>query len=134
VDAITHFVSESARNEPRQMLGRAWPWFSVVEGGSHVSMLRLEYGRSYLWLFFVYIVLFFGGVALCEAVGRVNWGIFTMPAFLAFLLLCEFRSGVALDSWWRARYLKGRWQYRATLAWHCVGMLLLSLLSYVFNT
>jgi hypothetical protein len=44
-----------------------------------------------------------------------------MPAFIAILLLCELRSGVALDSWWRASYRKGDWQYRASLAWHTAG-------------
>jgi hypothetical protein len=95
-------------------------------------MLRLEHGRSYLWLFPIYLVLFFGGFALCEAVGHVSWGILTLPAFVAFLLLCELRSGVALDSWWRASHPKGSWQYRAMLAWHTTGVAMFSLLAYLF--
>lgn len=94
-------------------------------------MLRLEHGRSYLWLFAVYLALFLGGLALCEALGHFAWGVVTMPAFLTFVLLCEFRSGVALDSWWRAVHLKGSWQYRALLAWHALGAVLFSLLSYL---
>ena len=94
-------------------------------------MLRLHYGRSYLWLFLIFMTVFFGGFALCDAFGRMNWGFITMPAFLAFLLLCELWSGVALDSWWRASYLKGGWQYRTMLAWQAAGVAFLSALSYL---
>ncbi len=94
-------------------------------------MLKFEYGRSYLWLFPIYAALFISGFALCEAVGHANWGILTLPAFLAFLLLCELGSGIALDSWWRDRHLKGSWQYRAILAWHGVALVIFSILLYL---
>jgi hypothetical protein len=83
-------------------------------------MIRLEHGRSYIWLFAIFMALFFGGFALFESVGDVKWGILTIPAFLTFLLLCEIRSGVALDPWWRASHLKGSGRYQATLAYHAV--------------
>ena len=92
-------------------------------------MLKLVHGRSYIWLFPVYLVLFFGCVALCVANGHENWGMLFLPVFAAFLLLCELWSGVALDSWWRATHLKGSWQYRAVLAWHTLFIAILSLIS-----
>lgn len=95
-------------------------------------MLRLQQDRSYAWLFAVFAVFFLGGFALCEAVGQVGWGILTLPAFIAFLLSCELRSDIALDSWWRARYPKGCWQFKALIAWHVTGLVLLSIFSFFF--
>ncbi len=94
--------------------------------------LKFKHGRSYIFIFAIFLVLFLGGSAICEAVGYVNWGIITMPAFLTLLLLCELWSGVALDSWWRASYPKGCWQYQAILAWHAVGVVFISAFSYLF--
>jgi hypothetical protein len=95
-------------------------------------MFRLEYGKSYIWAFPIYALLFVGGFALCNALGDVKWAILAMPAFVAPVLLCELRSGVALDSWWRASYRKGDWQYAAILAWHTIGLVLLLAMSYIF--
>jgi hypothetical protein len=93
-------------------------------------MVQFEQGKSYLWLFPIYVVIFFGGVALSEGVlGNGDWGILTMPAFVAFMLLCELRSGVALDSWWRAAHIKGSRKYRLIIAWHMAAVVLLSLVS-----
>jgi hypothetical protein len=95
-------------------------------------MLEFEHGKSYLWLFPIYALLFLGGFALCGAVGNFSWGILTMPIFIACLLVCELRSGVALDSWWRASHPKGSWQYQASVIWHAVGIVLFLIFSYFF--
>lgn len=95
-------------------------------------MFRIEYGRSYIWLFAIFLIAFILGMLLCSAFGCDKFGIVTIPAFLAILLSSELRSGVALDSWWRATYLKGSWQYRALTAWHAVALAVFLGMSYVF--
>jgi hypothetical protein len=85
-------------------------------------MALFHYGKSYLWLFLVYAGLFCGSFKLCDWVfGNFSLGFLTMPAFMVFLLGSEMRSGVALDSWWQARHLRGSWQYRAMLTWQAVA-------------
>jgi membrane-bound ClpP family serine protease len=84
-------------------------------------MALFQQGKSYLWMFPIFGVLFFGGVALCvQTVGNPGWGILTLPGFLMFVLGAEIRSGVALDSWWRATYPRGTSRYRALLLWQAV--------------
>jgi hypothetical protein len=75
-------------------------------------------------------VLFFGGYLLCDwFFGNPVWGILsgfvTMPLFLAIMVGLQVRSGVALDSWWRPTYLRGSWQYRASLIWHTTAIILI---------
>ena len=70
----------------------------------------------------------------CRALGHLGWGIITMLAFIVMVLSCELRSGVALDSWWKASYRTGDWQYRAIVAWHILGLFLLLGMSYFFVT
>lgn len=92
-----------------------------------------QQGKSYVWLFPVFLGLFFGGCWLSsELFQNPSWGILTLPAFVAFLLAWEIRSGVALDPWWRATYRKGSWQYRAMLWWHAVAVVLMSAFSFFF--
>ncbi len=97
-----------------------------------MSVLKLHAARSYLWLFAVYAALFIGGCVLCEVFGHPNWGIITLPAFMTLLLVCELRSGLSLDSWWRASYRRDQWQYRATVAFHSLGVVLFSVMAYLF--
>jgi hypothetical protein len=98
-----------------------------------IAMIRFEHGKSYIWLFPIFAALFFGGFALGNAAfNNPNWFIITMPLFVAFLLLGELRSGVALDSWWRATYPKGSWQYQALIAWHITAGIAMAIFSYFF--
>ena len=98
-------------------------------------MLRLQQDESYLWLFLVYCALF----ALC-AMGsfyNASSSVFTLPVLIApvliaYVLACEIWSGVALNSMWRAEYLRGSWQYRASLAWHTTGVVMLSVFAFYF--
>jgi hypothetical protein len=97
-------------------------------------MVKLVHGRSYLWLFPIFLILFFGGFGLGAMAGDMRWGALMMPAFVAFLLSCELRSGVAFDSWWRASYLKGSRQYQAMVIWHAIGIVLFCVFAYFFIT
>lgn len=92
-------------------------------------MMRFEQGKSYLWLFPIFGILFLVGSALCSALGDSSWGVLTMPAFIAFLVLGELRSRIALDSWWRASHPRGSWRYQAMAAWHITGVILLLVFS-----
>ena len=75
--------------------------------------------------------MFFGGIALGRsAMNDPGWGVVTMPVFLAFVLASELRSKVALDSWWRASYAKGCWQYGAIVTWHGFGIMATLLFAY----
>jgi hypothetical protein len=105
---------------------------ALLLGWGALAMFILKHGRSYVWLFAVFLALFLGGNVLCELVGHAGWGIITMPAFITLLVLCELWSGVALDSWWRASYLKGSRQYQAMLIWHSIGIIFFILIFIVF--
>jgi hypothetical protein len=62
---------------------------------------------------------------------QAEWAVLTLPAFAIFLLGCELRSGIVLDSWWRASYAKGTWQYRAGIAGHVIAVLFFVGVSYL---
>lgn len=85
-------------------------------------MLQLKRGKSYLWIFPIFAVVFSSGCAVCAAFGNPGFGFVILPAFGAFLLFCQCRSGIALDSWWRATYPKGSWQYQAVIAWQILAI------------
>ena len=94
-------------------------------------MLKFERGRSYLWLFPVFCVLFVGGFALSEVVfGTFVWGSITLPIFVAGMLICQLRSDYALDGWWHANYPKGSWQYRFVFATQTLALIYCSWFSY----
>jgi hypothetical protein len=95
-------------------------------------MLRLRMSRSYFWLFVVYLAVFFSIDAVCKAFGHASWGVLTAPVFIAFVILCELRSEVALDFWWRANYQKDNWRFRPLIAWHVAVLILVSTLSFFF--
>jgi hypothetical protein len=54
-----------------------------------------------------------------------------VPATILLMLLSELWSGIALDSWWRASYPKGNWQYLAVLASQAVVFFIFSLIAYI---
>ena len=95
-------------------------------------MLKLQPDKSYQWLLWLYLLLFC--VLVFGLSTRMNWLFLTMlilaPLLLLYILACELYSGVALNSWWRAEYLRGSWQYRATVIWHVVGVILLGGFAY----
>jgi hypothetical protein len=105
----------------------------IIFLSSPLAMFKFELGKSYLGLFAIYIGLFLGAFPLSALVtGRPNWGILIMPIFIAGMLVCELRSGVALDSWWRASHPRGTGTYQALVAWHSFAVVLFSVFSYFF--
>ena len=94
-----------------------------------MRLLKFQVGNSYLWLFGVLFVMFFAGYVLAETMGRREWGFISAPLFMAFILRCEVRSEVALDSWFRASRAKGDKYFTPTLVWHAIGLVFLATLS-----
>ena len=88
-------------------------------------MFQLQVGKSYLWGFPVFVVFFIACIAIAASFGHFHLGIVAMPAFAIVMLSSELRSGVALDSWWRATYPKGTWQYRALIGWQLFSLAVL---------
>ncbi|MEJ7639275.1 MAG: hypothetical protein WKF75_15190, partial [Singulisphaera sp.] len=84
----------------------------------------------YIWLFAIFTASFLGGNARFGLVGHDGWGMLILPAFITLLTLCELWSGVALDSWWRARYLKGSEEYWVVLALQSVLAVVFSVFFY----
>jgi hypothetical protein len=87
-------------------------------------MIRFERGKSYLYLFPVVMLLVLSSFAAAAGLGYPDWGFLVMPAFIAYLLASEIESGVALDSFWRAKYARGGDEYRLIILWHCVALVL----------
>ena len=79
-----------------------------------------------LWRVLRYV---FAGYVLAETMGRREWGFISAPLFMAFILRCEVRSEVALDSWFRASRAKGDKYFTPTLVWHAIGLVFLATLS-----
>jgi hypothetical protein len=76
----------------------------------------LEHGKSYLWLFGVYVALFLGSAAVSGLIfGSPILALPVMALMGLFLLISQIRSGIALDGTWRAIYPKGTWKYRAQI-------------------
>ena len=95
-------------------------------------MLKLEQGKSYLWLFPCYAFVFAMGFVLAFWLGDIRWGIVATPAALAYLVASELWSGVAIDSWGKANYSRVSWQYRALVAWHSCAVVGFVVFSFFF--
>jgi hypothetical protein len=91
---------------------------------------RLEPGRSYFWWILPYAVVLFGETILCTLLAARCWSILALPALMAFMLICELRSGLALDSEWRASYAKGTWQYSAIIGCNAIALIAFLAASY----
>lgn len=79
-------------------------------------MMRIfRLGNSYIWVFVVFAALFVG-IGMIGRNPRV--AVLLMPITVGSMLICELQSGIALDSWWQAKYPKGTWQYAALTIWH----------------
>jgi hypothetical protein len=86
------------------------------------NMLKLQKGKTYIWLFPIWAIVFLGGFVLSKLFfGRPNGGFFTLPLFGMWLLAAQLKSGVALDSKWRANHARGSSWYQtliiANIAW-----------------
>jgi hypothetical protein len=47
----------------------------------------LQHGRSYIWLFPIFLGLFVGGIVVGATFGSRDWGAVVMPIFMAFILI-----------------------------------------------
>jgi hypothetical protein len=96
--------------------------------------MRLELGKNYTWIFLVFattfIILGFGSALLRR--GYPEYAVALLPITTGFVIVSEIRSGIALDAWWRAKYTKEMWQYKALLAWHGVGLVVLTVTAIFF--
>ena len=87
-------------------------------------MIQLKRDSSYLWLFPIFVVIFVAAVATSILItGNPGWGFFVMPLWLVGSIALQAHSGIALDSWWRARHPKGTTMYTALIAWQVFGAL-----------
>jgi hypothetical protein len=95
--------------------------------------MRLKLGKSYIWIFFIFgaafIILVFGQALLGR--GHPEFAIALLPIVTGFVLISEIRSGIALDSWWRAKYTRETWQYKALLAWEGLGLVVFTVISFL---
>jgi len=96
--------------------------------------VKFQPGNSYLWLFVVFAA---GFMALLVASDRMpvaaDLAAFTLPLMTGFLFLSEFRSGLVLDSWWRATYPKGTWQYKVGLTMRAIVTILFTGFAIAFS-
>jgi hypothetical protein len=90
-------------------------------------MLILRFGKSYLWLFAIFSVLLLGSFLLTEDLAAA-----LLPVVMTIVLTSELRSGVVLDSWWRATYLRGSWQYNAGIAIHAIASVYFTWFAFTF--
>jgi hypothetical protein len=70
---------------------------------------------SYIGVFAVFAV-FFVGVGMIG--GNRRLAALSLPMVIGGILICQLLSGIALESWWRAKYEKGTCQYSALIACH----------------
>jgi len=70
-------------------------------------MSHFEQGRSYDRPILIFFAVYVGGGTLWAFLGGGMWGVLMLPAGMLYVLSCELRSAVALDSKWRASSAKG---------------------------
>ncbi|MEQ8210612.1 MAG: hypothetical protein RH917_12350 [Lacipirellulaceae bacterium] len=96
--------------------------------------MKLEIGKKYLWVFFIYFSVFCMVLFLKALSDAIPLSLIacSLPVFMAFLLYSQIRSGVALDSWWRATHPAGSIAFKAMIVWNSLailGMLVMAVLS-----
>ena len=92
--------------------------FQLSQSLCQPTMLLVR-DKNYFWLFAVLAVcvIVSRGVA-AATVGGPLAGTYAIPLAALFLLVSQWRSGVALNASWNAEYPKGTWQFFATcVAW-----------------
>lgn len=95
--------------------------------------MRFLVGKSYVWIFWVFFLVFIAaGAGLTVFVGHPVYAGILLPIVLGIVFALEIRSGVVLDSWWRAKYVKGTWQYKAILAWHATALVIFIVMMAIF--
>jgi hypothetical protein len=83
-------------------------------------------------IYLAFAVLFVGGSVLSERfAGNPSWGSLALPAYGAFRLIAQLRSGMAVDALGRERYPKGTPRYSKQLVFLVAWTLLASALAVV---
>jgi len=88
--------------------------------------MHLELGQRYIFLFYVYMLLFLVGMAtyvITNAKVVVGFLLLAVPTMIAFVLVSQIRSGIALNSYWVAKYPRGTSAYRLLLALNIVAFI-----------
>ena len=86
------------------------------------AMIKFVGGKSYLWLFPVFLVAMLVSTAFCfVAFRRPLLGSLALPITMGYFFVCQWKSGIALDSKWTAKYPNGTWQFRCTMICGMVG-------------
>ena len=91
-----------------------------------------ELNKSYIWIFAIFCPIFLvSGMIIFPFSGNNSFriGVCELIVMIGFILFSEIRSGIAIDSWWRAVYPKGTWQYQGVIAWQSFGILAFSILA-----
>ena len=90
-----------------------------------------------MWVF----ALYFAALALCGFIlpacgiySGIKYASLILPITMGPLLALQIRSGLALDSHWRAEYEKGTSQYTALIAWYSIAFVGSIVLCYIVLT
>jgi hypothetical protein len=94
--------------------------------------MRFVLNGDYSWIFLIFFGVFVGVGMPLFAFGHPLYAIISLPILGAFLLVSQIRSGIALDSFWRARYPRESWQFKAILALNVFGFVLTAVLAWYF--
>lgn len=109
----------------------------VYTGGCYPDLgdfrlIRFVHGQNYLWLFCVILLLMPVSAIVCYiGSGRPFIGSIMLPIAVAYIQLCQWNSGVALDSKWTASHTKGTWQFTLSLTCGCFVTILFSIMTTV---
>ncbi|QEG37069.1 hypothetical protein [Bythopirellula goksoeyrii] len=93
--------------------------------------MRLEIGKSYLWLFLTFMGVFVV-LAFAPFGQPLSASVCLLPLFMGFLLYSQVRSKVALDSWWHATHPAGSRIYTALIVWNTLGVVGMSGMALFF--
>ena len=90
--------------------------------------MKLIIGNGYIWIFCIFAVvfIFIGVIGAALKFTNPKYAIVLFPILFGFILISEIRSGVALDSWWRAKFGKGTWQYAGLIALHSFAFVMVT--------
>ena len=94
-------------------------------------MIRFQRGKSYLWLWGVLVLAMCLAVACAEYIGHFEWSFAVLPLFLLYVVCCEIRSTIALDSWFHATHVKDGSVYSRMILWHILGTCFLTCIALV---
>lgn len=92
--------------------------------------MKLIIGNGYIWIFCIFAALFIfvGVIGAALKFTDPKYAIMLFPVMFGFILISEIRSGIALDSWWRAKFGKGTWQYAGLITLHSFAFVMFTVI------